>query len=592
MISSGIFVLPGLAHAKAGPAVVFSYFLAGLLAVAGLLSIAELTTAMPKSGGDYFYVSRGMGPAIGTVAGLLSWFSLSLKSAFAIIGLAVLISPFIPLGWHVIAAFLCMVFVIINLRGTKEAAGLQVVLVLALLGLMTAFIVSGFSHINLQHFEPFAPNGIKSVISTTGFVFVSYGGLVQVASIAGEVKNPGRTIPRGMIISIIVMVIFYTLMIFVTSGVLESEQLDNSLTPISDAAAVFFGKSGYILISIAAALAFITTANAGIMTASRYLLAVGKDELLPPVIAKISSKYKTPYVAVFVTAGLIMIAVFLNLNALVEAASTVFVLSYILASISVIVLRESGVQNYRPAFHAPFYPWLQIISIIGFAFVLFEMGEDAFFITAILILIGFCTYWFYGRKKVEKDSALLHLINKITAKELVTGTLESELKEIIRDRDEIVQDEIDEIVEDAIVMDIKESVDMGRFFELAAEKLSKGVDISTEKLRELLKKRESESSTVLSDKLAVPHIVIDGDEKFKMVLVRCREGIYFSKNAPNITTVFILAGTKDLRNLHLRVLSAIAHIVQVPDFEEQWSQAKNGQALKDIVLLSKRNRLM
>jgi mannitol/fructose-specific phosphotransferase system IIA component (Ntr-type) len=250
------------------------------------------------------------------------------------------------------------------------------------------------------------------------------------------------------------------------------------------------------------------------------------------------------------------------------------------------------VQNYRPAFHAPFYPWLQIISIIGFAFVLFEMGEDAFFITAILILIGFCTYWFYGRKKVEKDSALLHLINKITAKELVTGTLESELKEIIRDRDEIVQDEIDEIVEDAIVMDIKESVDMGRFFELAAEKLSKGVDISTEKLRELLKKRESESSTVLSDKLAVPHIVIDGDEKFKMVLVRCREGIYFSKNAPNITTVFILAGTKDLRNLHLRVLSAIAHIVQVPDFEEQWSQAKNGQALKDIVLLSKRNRLM
>lgn len=195
MISSGLFVLPGLAHAKAGPAVVFSYFLAGLLAVAGLLSIAELTTAMPKSGGDYFYISRGLGPAAGTVSGLLSWFSLSLKSAFAIIGLAVLISPFIPLNWHIVAALLCVVFVLINLRGTKEAAGLQVILVLALLGLMVAFIVTGFSHINLQHFEPFAPYGIKSVISTTGFVFVSYGGLVQVASIAGEVKNPGRTIP-------------------------------------------------------------------------------------------------------------------------------------------------------------------------------------------------------------------------------------------------------------------------------------------------------------------------------------------------------------------------------------------------------------
>ena len=100
MISSGIFVLPGLAHAKAGPAVVFSYFLAGLLATAGLLSIAELTTAMPKAGGDYFYISRGLGPATGTIAGLLSWFSLSLKSAFALIGMAVLVAPFVPLSWH------------------------------------------------------------------------------------------------------------------------------------------------------------------------------------------------------------------------------------------------------------------------------------------------------------------------------------------------------------------------------------------------------------------------------------------------------------------------------------------------------------
>ncbi len=591
MISSGLFVLPGLAHAKAGPAVVFSYFLAGLLAVAGLLSIAELTTAMPKSGGDYFYISRGLGSAVGTVAGLLSWFSLSLKSAFAIIGLAVLISPFIPLGWHVAAALLCVVFVLINLKGTKEAAGIQVILVLALLSLMVVFIVTGFSHINIQYFEPFAPYGIKSVISTTGFVFVSYGGLVQVASIAGEVRNPGRTIPRGMIVSLVVMVIFYTLMIFVTSGVLEAKKLDNSLTPISDAAGSFLGKPGYFFISIAAALAFITTANAGIMTASRYLLAVGKDELLPPAIAKIGSKHQTPYIAILVTAFLIMIAVFLNINALVEAASTVFVLGYVLASISVIVLRESGVQNYRPAFHAPFYPWLQLISIIGFTFVLFEMGEDAYFVTAAIVLLGFSVYWFYGRKKVEKDSALLHLINKITAKELVTGTLENELKEILRERDEIVQDKIDHIAERSIVVDIEESIDQARFFEIVAEKLSQKLNVNSRELQESLKEREMESSTVLSDKLAIPHIVIEGGNKFEMVLARCRKGIYFSEDAPHITTVFVLVGTKDLRNLHLQALSAIAHIVQAPDFDKQWEQAKNSQALKDIVLLSKRNRI-
>jgi amino acid transporter/mannitol/fructose-specific phosphotransferase system IIA component (Ntr-type) len=590
MISSGIFVLPGLAHAKAGPAVVFSYFLAGLLATAGLLSIAELTTAMPKAGGDYFYISRGLGPATGTIAGLLSWFSLSLKSAFALIGIAVLVAPFVPLSWHVVAALLCLVFVLVNLRGTREAAGFQVILVLVLLGLMISFIVKGFSDINIQHFEPFVPYGIKSVISTTGFVFVSYGGLIQVASIAGEIKKPGHTIPRGMIIALVVMVVLYTLMIFVTSGVLGTEQLDHSLTPISDAANVFWGKTGYVLVSIAAALAFITTANAGIMTASRYLLAVSRDDLLPPIVARISNKYKTPYTAIIITGFVIIGAVFLNLDVLVEAASTVFVLGYVLASVSVIILRESGVQNYRPVFRAPFYPWLQLATIVGFAFILLEMGEDAFLVTAIIVLVGFSFYWLYGRKRVEKESALLHLIEKITAKELVTGTLETELKEIIRERDEIVKDKIDNLVENAISIDIKESLNLEDFCEFVAKHLSEKLSLEPEKLKTLLLDRETQFSTVLSQTLAVPHIVIEGEGRFLMVIARSRKGVRFSEEAPRITTVFVLAGTQDLRNFYLRVLSAIAQIVQTENFEEEWNSAKNEQALKDLVLLSARKR--
>ena len=88
MISSGIFILPGLAFAKAGPGVVASYLLAGLLAIPGMLCVAELATAMPKAGGDYFFITRSFGPAVGTVSGILSWFSLSLKSAFALLGMA------------------------------------------------------------------------------------------------------------------------------------------------------------------------------------------------------------------------------------------------------------------------------------------------------------------------------------------------------------------------------------------------------------------------------------------------------------------------------------------------------------------------
>ncbi|MBN1796231.1 MAG: amino acid permease [Sedimentisphaerales bacterium] len=590
MISSGIFILPGLAHAKAGPAVVFSYFFAGVLATMGLLSIAELTTAMPKAGGDYFYISRGLGPAAGTIAGLLSWFSLSLKSAFALIGMAMLIAPFIPVSRHIIAALLCIVFMLINLRGTKEAAGFQVLLVTALLGLMISFIVKGASQIQIKYFEPFTPYGLRSVFSTAGFVFVSYGGLIQVASIAGEIRNPGRNIPRGMIIAVVMMVILYTLMIFVTSGVLGSEELDNSLTPISDAAKVFWGRTGFILVSIAAALAFITTANAGIMTASRYLLAISKDELLPDTFSKISKKYKTPYIAIFITAIVILAAVFFNIYILAEVASIVFVLGYILANISIIILRESGLQNYRPVFRAPFYPWLQLVTIIGFLFVLLEMGEEAFVITAIIIFIGFLFYWFYGRKNVEKESALLHLVEKITAKELVTGTLEIELKEIIRERDDIAKDRFDWLIERCAVLDIEERKELDEFLKLASEEMSPHLGIEQSKLFDLLRKREKESSTVLSPELAIPHIVIDGQEKFDVLLVRAKKGIHFSDKYPNVHTVFILTGTKDERNFHLCTLSAIAQVVQEPAFEKKWMSAKNTQALRDIILLSGRKR--
>lgn len=590
MISSGIFVLPGLAHAKAGPAVVFSYFLAGLLATAGLLSIAELTTAMPKAGGDYFYISRGLGPATGTIAGLLSWFSLCTKSAFALIGMAVLAAPYVPLNWHVVAALLCLVFVVINLRGTREAAGFQVALVLVLFGLMISFIIKGFSHINMQNFEPFAPYGFKSVVSTSGYVFVSYGGLIQVASIAGEIKKPGRTIPRGMVAALIVMIVIYALMIFVASGVLETDKLNNSLTPISDAAEAFWGRTGYVLVSIAAALAFVTTANAGIMTASRYLLAVSKDDLLPASLSRMSKKYETPYVAIIITGAVIVVAVFLNLDMLVKAASTVFVLGFVLANVSVIVLRESGVHNYRPVFRAPFYPWLQLATIIGFAFVLLEMGEGAFVVTAVIVLAGFSFYWFYGRKRVEKESALLHLIDQVTARELVTGTLETELKEIIRERDEIVQDKIDNLIEHAISVDIEKPLSLEDFLEIAAKRLSERLPLEPEELKGRLLDRETQFSTVLSQTLAVPHIVIEGEDRFEMLIARCRKGIRFSEKAPQITTVFVLVGTQDLRNFYLRVLSAIAHIVQTEKFEEGWNEAQNEQGLKDLVLLTQRKR--
>lgn len=590
MISSGLFILPGLAHARAGPGVVVSYLLAGLLAATGLLSIAELTTAMPKAGGDYFFITRGMGSAVGTVAGLLNWSSLSLKSAFALVGMAALVRLVVPIDAWVVGAALCVVFVAVNVLGVREAARLQVALVAALLGLMLLYVVKGLPAVDVQHFEPFAPEGARAIFSTAGFVFVSYGGLLKVASVAEEVRNPGRVIPLGLILSLLVVSVFYTLMVFVTSGVLPAEELNNSLTPISDGASVFMGQGGRIALGVGAALAFLTTANAGIMAASRYLLALSRDRLLPGPLGRVGERFRTPHVAILVTGAVVMAALFLNLDLLVKVASTALILSYILSNLSIIVLRESGLQNYRPQFRAPLYPWIQILGIVGFAFIILEMGEGAFLISALLIAAGFAIYWFYGRARTERESALLHLVQRLTAKELVTGSLEAELKEVIRERDDIVLDRFDRLIEHSTVLDLEQGMSMEEFFRLVAERLAGRLKVPAPVLLERLLARERESSTVLSPGLAIPHVIVEGEGMFEVLLARSRQGITFAKDAQPVRSVFVLVGTRDERNFHLRALSAIAQVVQEPGFEKKWMAARGEQALRDVVLLGERKR--
>ncbi len=590
MISSGLFVLPGLAFAKAGPAMVISYFFAALLAMTGMLSQAELASAMPKSGGTYFYVTRAMGPAIGTVDGILTWFSLCMKTSFALVGMSAFMGLIVDIDIRIIGIILCAIFLIINIIGVKEASKLQVVLVLGMFTILVVYIFAGMSDIKMENLQNFMPNGFTSVFATAGLVFVSYGGLLKVASVAEEVKNPAKTIPLAMIFALIVVSILYIFVVFVTSGVLDGNILSKSLTPISDGANVFWGNSGKIILGIAAIFAFVSTANAGIMASARYPLALGRDNLMPKFLMKISEKYQTPHVALTVSTVFIAATLFLKLDVLVKAASTVLFLTFIFSCLCVIILRESHLQNYRPKFQSPLYPWIQIVGVIGSGFLIFEMGAPALISSGILVLGGLFAYWFYGRIRSNREFALLHLIERITDKELTERGLETELKDIIRERDEIIIDRFDEVISNSIVMDIPNSIELEDFFNKVSDSLSEKLFISKELIYKKLIERETESPTVLSPTLAIPHIIIEGQQKFVVLMARCKDGIKFSDDAPDIKTVFVLMGTKDERNFHLRALSAIAQVVQDKSFEKKWMDARNTEELKDAVLLGERKR--
>ncbi|MFW6121153.1 MAG: APC family permease, partial [Petrotogales bacterium] len=413
MISSGLFILPGLAYAKTGASVIISYLIASLLIVPTLLSKAELATAMPKAGGDYFFIDRSMGPAVGTVGGFASWFSLASKTAFALIGIGAFVQLFNPsltdMNLKIIAVAFCIIFTVINLFGVKHAGKTQVILVTGLVSILVFYVIVGFFYIEPSRFQPFTTHGIGSIFATAGFVFVSFMGLTKVCSVAEEVCKPKRNIPLGIFLAWGIVSALYISVVSVTIGLLEHITLTSSLMPISKGAEVFMGEFGLIILGVAAALAFITTANAGLLSSSRYPMALSKDQLLPGFFSKISKK-GTPVISILFTSGfMICIILFLDLEGLVKTASTLVLLLFIFVNLSLIMMRESKLRYYRPSFRSPFYPWVQIAGIIGYSFLIFEMGIIPMVFVGCFVMVGFLWYWFFARDKIWREYSLLHV---------------------------------------------------------------------------------------------------------------------------------------------------------------------------------------
>ena len=595
MISSGLFVLPGLAFAKAGPAMILSYLLAGFLILPGLLAQAELATAMPRAGGTYFFIERSLGSALGTFGGLANWFSLSFKSAFALVGIgafAVLVFPDIsPLQIKLISIAACVVFTVLNILSVKKTGRIQIILVFALMLIILFYIGRGFISTHPDRYIPFMPTGLWSVFSTAGLVFISFGGLTKIASVAEEVKNPARNIPLGMFSSFLIVTLLYILAIGITVGIVEGKELNGSLVPLSLAAGYLFGKVGIIILSVGAILAFITTANSGILAASRSPMAMSRDRLLPKLFGRVSQKFKTPYVSIlFTSTFMISVILFLSIENLVKTASTLMILLFVMLNISLILMRESKIQNYRPKFRVPLYPLLPIAGLISYIFLIIEMGNVPLLISGGFFLLGWISYWSYSRVRVHRKSALLHVVERITAKELVDKTLEKELREIVIERDEITEDRFDRLIKKCEILDLPESIPIEDLFHQISSILSVRLNVEKELLYNSFIQREKESCTVIRPGLAIPHIIIPGNKKFDVLLVRCRAGLSFSCSSVPVYTMFVLAGSLDERNYHLRALMAIAEIAQEVDFEKKWLEAKSIEELRDMIILSTRRR--
>jgi basic amino acid/polyamine antiporter, APA family len=595
MISSGLFILPAIVFPSVGPALLLAYVFGSILMIPAMLSKTELATAMPKSGGTYFFIHRSLGSLFGTFAGFASWFSLCLKSAFALLGIGLFLQPLFP-GSSVelvkaIAIGFTILFTIINIFGVKESGSFQTILVFFLIGILLFYVFSNVSHVDVTHYKPFKPSGWDQVLKVTGLIFISFGGLTKIASIAEEIKNPSENIPKGMFAAFIVVSFLYVFVIFVTIGILSGSEFVNTTNPISLGASKHYGNVGFWALSIAAMLAFITTGNAGLLASSRIPLAMSKDDLLPSFFSKINLKFQTPVISTLLTSVFMILSIaLLDLENLVKVASTMMLILFFLVNLSVILMRESKIVSYRPSYKSPFYPYIQIFGMAAYFLLIIEMGFTPLILTLVFFTFSLIWFFMYSKSRNKKQSALYNLVEKIISKKIITPTLSDELKDILYERDEIIEDKFDKLIKKSKIIEMGDECKREKLFEKISDVYAKKFKIPSEKIYNLFMEREDKFSTAIHDGLALPHIIIEGENKFDIVIARSKKGIKFDDNTPPVHIVFALVGTMDERTLHLQTLMAIAQIIQNKNFIKHWKKVDSIYDLRSLILLAERVR--
>ncbi len=484
MFSSGLFLLPGLAAEKGGPAVVLAYLIAGTLAIPAMLSVAELSTALPRAGGAYYFLERALGPAVGTVAGMGTWLSLVLKDAFALVGMSAYLNIVFDVPSKLLAMGLIAAFSVINIVGARASAVVQMGLVGFVLAVMGWFLVGGLPDVPSGDgsLEPFFESGASGLVAAVGLVFVSYGGLTKVASVAEEVADPTHSIPIGMALSLFVSTTVYTLAVLVTVAVVPPEQLHDDLAPIHTAAEAVLPAAGAVFVVLAALAAFSSATNAGILAAARYPMAMSREGLVHQRFQQLS-RFNTPALGILVTAaGMAVVVLLFDAAAIAKLASAFVLLTLGLVNLAVIVLRASGIRSYAPAFRAPLFPWLQLFGMAVTVYLIVELGSLAIVLVLGSSAVALGWYWHFGRSRAVRAGAIYHVFERWGR--YADRSLDREISAALQSHGLRAQDEYPGLIARAAVISIPKNADIAEAAARASQVLSRRMGVEPEEVTE------------------------------------------------------------------------------------------------------------
>ncbi len=416
-IGSGLFVLPSFAAAVMGPGIWLAFLLAGIVFLPGTLSKSELASAMPDNGGAYVYVERSFGPLIGTISGLGLWASFLLKSAFALIGFSAYmyaVTNYLEISVNATLQIMValVLITVLNIFGIKKVKAFQTPILALTTALIVIICIIQLFDASIDFSRPIdgafdtSRNDPVLVAEAAALVFVAYAGIYKAGAIGGEVKDPEKNLPKGMLISLLLITILYVFVAFIMMAAVDGEWwLNSDGSPREDPIFAFVDAVASTNIGLALALLAVLTmisgALSGLLAASRFLFGMAKDSLLPDVMCDTNKKFETPHWAIILTAVTMAISILtLPVKDVAKLASGFQIMVIVALNISVIILRSDNPKHdwYKPSYKSPLFPWVQILGTVAGAYLVFIMGEKAIIGALGAIIIGVSTYYIYGKK--------------------------------------------------------------------------------------------------------------------------------------------------------------------------------------------------
>lgn len=427
MIGAGVFVLTGIAAGVAGPALILSFALNGVVTIFTAMVYAELGSAIPEAGGGYLWVKEALGKSNGFLAGWMSWFSHAVAGSLYALGfgsfLGLLLRDF---GVELFAPHLlekvfgvgiALAFLYINFRGASETGLAGNIVTLAKVTVIGLFVLFGLVAIlrnpeAFTSFQPFFPQGYGAVFVAMGITFIAFEGYEIIVQAGEEVTDPRRSIPRAIFKSLMIVVPIYVL-VGVTAigavmlpGTTSWEFLGSHAELGLAEVARRFMPLGTLILLLGGLLSTTSALNATTFSSTRVAFAMGRDRVLPALFSRVHERTKTPHVALAATGALIIFMVLaIPIEDVAAAADVMFLLLFLQVNYAVMRIRSEFGDRLEYGYLMPFYPWVPIIGILTKAFLavyLYQFSPTAWFSAGAWILVGLGVFVAYSRRRVEE----------------------------------------------------------------------------------------------------------------------------------------------------------------------------------------------